>query len=76
MIGSVSTISSSTLAVLNTSAGMVISSSTARLISIAISITNEDIVKLEIRYTKLRDWINVIALLFEKTLQKSMVVKI
>ena len=60
LIGSASTISSSTLAVLNPSAGINISSNTALLISIAILISNEHISKLKIRYTKLRDWINVI----------------
>ena len=29
--------------------------------------------KLKIRYTKLRDWINVITLLYEKTLGESMI---
>ena len=31
--------------------------------------------KLKIRYTKLRDWINVITLLYEKTLKESMIDK-
>ena len=35
----------------------------------------EYISKLKIRYTKLRDWINVITLLFEKTLKESMIDK-
>ena len=30
---------------------------------------------MKIRYTKLRDWINVITLLYEKTLKQSMVDK-
>ena len=55
LIGSASTINSSTLAILRPSAGIVISSSTALLTSIAILITNEYISKLKIRYTKLRD---------------------
>ena len=75
MIGSASTIISSTLAVLNPSAGIIISSSTALLTSIAILITNEYISKLKIRYTKLRDWIIVITLLYEKILKKSMLDK-
>ena len=74
LIGSAATISSSTLALLNPSAG-IISSSTALLTSIAILITNEYISKLKIRYTKLRDWINVITLLYGKTLKTSMVDK-
>ena len=44
--------------------------------SIAILITNEYISKLKIRYTKLRDWINVITLLYEKTLKQSMIDKV
>ena len=43
------------------------------LTSIAISITYEYISKVKIRYTKLRDWINVITLLYEKTLKTSMI---
>ena len=43
LIGSTSTVSSSTLARLNPSAGIVISTSTAFLTSIAILITNENI---------------------------------
>ena len=35
-------------------------------------ITNEYISKLKIRYTNLRDWNNVITLLYEKTLKQSM----
>ena len=55
LIGSASTINSSTLALLNPSAGIVISSSSAPLTSIAILITKEYISKLKIRYTKLRE---------------------
>ena len=73
MIGSRSAISTSTLGLINPAAGIIISSSTALLTSIAILITNEYISKLKIRYTKLRDWINVILLLYEKTLKQSMV---
>ena len=75
LIGSDSTISSSTMGLINPGAGIIISSSAALLTSIAILITNEYISKLKIRYTKLRDWINVITLLYEKTLKKSMVDK-
>ena len=75
MIGSASTISASTLAISNPSAGVFISSSTALLTSVAILITNEYIPKLKIRYTKLRDWINAITLLYEKTLKTSRVDK-
>ena len=68
LIGSASTNSSSTMGLINPGAGIIISSSTALLTSIAILITNEYISKLKIRYTKLRDCINVITLLYEKTL--------
>ena len=73
LIGSRSAISSSTLGLINPGAGIIISSSTALLTSIAILITNEYISKLKIRYPKLRNWINVFTLLYEKTLKQSMV---
>ena len=38
-------------------------------------ITNENFSKLKFRYNKLRDWINVITLLYEKTLKQSMLHK-
>ena len=63
------------MALINPGAGIVISSSTALLTSIAILITNEFISKLKVRYTKLRDWINIITLLYEKTLRESMIDK-
>ena len=63
------------MALINPGAGIVISSTTALLTSLAILITNEYISKLKIRYTKLRDWINVIRLLYEKTLKESMIDK-
>ena len=75
LVGSGSTISSSAMTMINPGAGIVISSSAALLTSIAILITNEYISKLKIRYTKLRDWINVITLLYEKTLKESMIDK-
>ena len=73
LIGSASTVGSSSMALINPGAGNIISSSTALLTSIAILITNEYISKLKVRYSKLRDWINIITLLFEKTLKQSMV---
>ena len=73
LIGSGSAISTSTLGLINPGTGIFISSSTALLTSIAILITNEYISKLQIRYTKLRDWINVFTLLYAKTLKQSMV---
>ena len=63
LIGSGSAIGTSTMSLINPSIGVVLTSSSALLTSIAILITNEYISKLKIRYTKLRDWINVITLL-------------
>ena len=63
------------MGLINPGAGNIISSSTALLTSIAILISNEYISKLKIRYRKLRDWINEITLLYEKTLKTSMVDK-
>ena len=56
LIRSGSATGSSTVGSVNPGAGIIISSSTAMLTSIAILMTNEDISKLKIRYTKLRDW--------------------
>ena len=75
MIGGGSAIGSSTMSLINPSVGIIASSSTAFLSSFAILITNEYISKLKIRYTKLRNWINVITLLYEKTLKESMIDK-
>ena len=75
LVGASSAVGSSTMGLINPGAGIIISSSTALLTSIAILITDEYISKLKIRYTKLRDWINVITLLYEKTLKQSMVDK-
>ena len=75
LVGAGSAVGSSTMGLINPGAGIIISSSTALLTSIAILITNEYISKLKIRYTKLRDWINIITLLYETTLKKSMVDK-
>ena len=71
--GSGSATTTSTMSILNPSIGIVLSPSTALLPSIAILITNENISKIKIRYTKLMDWINVIILLYEKTLKESMI---
>ena len=75
LVGSGSAIGTSTMSLVNPSIAIVLTSSTALLTSIAILITNEYISKLKIRYTKLRDWINVITLLYEKTLKTSMIDK-
>ena len=74
LIGSGSAISTSAMSVLNPSVGIVLTSSTALLTSLAILITNEYF-KLKLRYTKLRDWINFITILYEKTLNQSMIDK-
>ena len=71
VVGSGTVIGSSSMALINPGVGFIMSSSTALLTSIAILITNEYISKLKIRYTKLRDWINVIILLYEKTMKES-----
>ena len=76
LVGAGSAVGSSTMGLNNPGASIIISSSTALLTSIAILITNEYISKLKIRYTKLRDWINVITLLYEKTLKESMIDKV
>ena len=75
LVGAVSPVGISSMALINPGAGIFISSSTALLASISILITNDYISKLNIRYTKLRDWINVITLLYEKTLKESMIDK-
>ena len=75
LVGSGSAISTSTMSLINPDIGIVFTSSTALLTGIAILITNECISKLKIRYTKLRDWINDIDLLFEKILKQSMLDK-
>ena len=75
LVGSASAVGSSAMGLINPGAGNNISSSTALPTSIAILITNEYISNLKIRYTKIRDWINVITLLYEKTLKTSMVDK-
>ena len=75
LVGSGGAIGSSAMSLINPGAGVIISSSTTLLTSIAILITNEYISKLKIRYTKIKDWINVITLLYEKTLKESMIDK-
>ena len=63
------------MSLLYPSIGIVLISSTALLTSIAILITNEYTSRLKTRYTKLGDWINVITLLYEKTLKESLIDK-
>ena len=75
LIGSGSAVSTSAMSIVNPSIGIVLTSSTALLTSLAILITNEYISKLKLRYTKLRDWNNFITILYEKTLNQSMIDK-
>ena len=75
LVGSGSALGTAMMSLINPSIGMVLTSSTALLTSLAILITNEYISKLKLRYTKLRDWINVITILYEKTLTQSMIDK-
>ena len=57
------------------SIGVPIAGASAFIASIATLITNEYLSKQKTRYTKLRDWINVMSLLYEKTLNQSMIDK-
>ena len=75
LVGSGSAIGTSTMSLLNPSIGIVLTSSTALVTSLGILITNEYNSKLKLRYTKLRDWINFITILYEKTLNQSMIDK-
>ena len=75
LIGSRSAISTSTMSLITPSIGIVLTSSTALLTSIAILITNEYKWKLNLRYSKLKDLINFITILYEKTLKESMIDK-
>ena len=74
-VGSATTVGRSTMGLMNPGVCINISSSTDLLTGIAIILTNENFWKIEIRYTKLRDWTNVITLLYEKTLKYSMIDK-
>ena len=73
LVGSGSAKGTSTMSLIKPSIGVILTSSRALITSIAILITNECISKLKRRYTKLRDWINVITFLYEKTLKESMI---
>ena len=63
------------MGLINPGANIIISGRTALLTSIAVLRTKEYVSKLKTRSSKLRDWINVITLLYEKILQTSMVDK-
>ena len=65
----------SAMSLINPSVGIVSTSSTALLTSLAILITDDYIGKLKLRYAKLRDWINFITILYDKTLNQSMIDK-
>ena len=75
LVGGCSAIGRSAMSLINPGAGINISSSTALLTNIAVLITLEHISNVKIRYTKLRYWINVITLLYEKTLKESKIDK-
>ena len=68
LIGSGSALGTFKVTILKSSIGTVLTSSTALLLSIAILITTEYISKLEKGYTKLRDWMNFITLLYETSM--------
>ena len=70
---SASIVGSSTMGLIDPGAGFIIANRTALLTCNAILITNENIPKLKIRHTKLRNWIDVITLIYEKLLNQSMV---
>ena len=61
------------MSLLNRSIGIVLTSTTVLLTSLVISITNDFISKIKLRFTKLRDWISFITILYEKTLNQSMI---
>ena len=61
------------MSLINPSIGIVLTSSTALLTSIAILITNEYISNLKLCYTKLRNWIMFNTILYDKTLNQFMV---
>ena len=58
---------------LGSSLGFPSAAAASYIASVAGLITNEYCSKLEMRYTKLRDWIEVTTLLYEKTLNKSLI---
>ena len=75
LLGSVSAITTSTMSLIDPSIGIVLPSSTALLTCIAILIMNEDISKLKLRHIGLWNWMNFNTILYEKTLNKSMIDK-
>ena len=67
--------STNKISLINPSIGIVLTSFSALLTSIAILITSEFTSILKIKYTKLRDCVNVITRLYEKTMKKFMIDK-
>ena len=75
LLGSGSAKTNLTMSLINPSLGIVLTSSTALLTSLASFITNEYISKVKLRYTKLRAWINFVTILYDKTLNQSLIDK-
>ena len=75
LLGSGCAITISTMCLISPSIGIVLTSSTALLTSLAILITNECISNLKLRYEKLRYWINFSKACHEKTTRETMVDK-
>ena len=73
LMGPSSTLVFSTLSIGNPSIGIPIANSSALITSIDVLITIEYISKLKTRCTMIRDWINLISLLYENTLEQAMV---
>ena len=73
LIGSTSTIVSSSLSIVDLSIGIPIAISSALNRLITILITNEYFWKLKRRYTEIGDWIKVLRLQYEKSMKQSMI---
>ena len=67
------TLVSSTFSIFNTTIAIPIASSFALFTLKPILKTSEYVSKLKLGYVKIRDWINIISLLYEKTMKKSIV---
>ena len=66
LLGSSLIIVFSTLSFVKHSNVVSIAITSAMITSIAILVTNYYVPKLKLRYTKMKDWVNVISLLYEK----------
>ena len=75
LIWSSSTLASSTLLNFNPSIVILIAGSSALITKIAILMTVEKISMTKLQDTTLGDWMNVVSLLYEKTLKQSMIEK-